>query len=500
MKMFNVLIFLLALQNVNANPTASNVSANPTASNVSANPTASNVSANPTANNVSTNPTANNVNANPKASNVNANPTANNVSTEDVTLSFEKIEIPMLIEVVYSDVLKTSYIIHDDVLKKVNNVTIRLKSKHKKSDMPAIMTDLLGEYGISIEKKKNHILFKLTENKIEPKIPVFYKPKYRTTTYLISMLAGTIDAKESIGQKRPIDSDSKKDNKSEEGINKLVDKNSDGILFMATQKKITLIMSLLKELDIPEKQIHIQALVYEVSSGNNESNAIQAVLKTIGSLGINLSIGASRGAGQLFEVTTKDLNILMNVFNGDNQFKIITSPSLLVRSGQKSKFTIGTETPTLGGIKYPDGGTTGAPVQSVEYKTSGTTFEVKPMIHEEKIDIELNQEISSFVQTTTGVSNSPTLMKRSLKSEFSMKSGQMVILAGLKEQKDTLDSTYLPFTRWEIGKEKSHSQTETILILYCKLVDENNLAYPLDMYDFIQTYPTLNEPLVNSLK
>jgi len=70
----------------------------------------------------------------------------------------------------------------------------------------------------------------------------------------------------------------------------------------------------------------------------------------------------------------------------------------------------------------------------------------------------------------------------------------------LKEQKDTLDSTYLPFTRWEIGKEKSHSQTETILILYCKLVDETNLAYPLDMYDFIQTYPTLNEPLVNSLK
>jgi general secretion pathway protein D len=242
--------------------------------------------------------------------NASANPIVNN---EDVVLSFERIEIPMLIELVYSDVLKTSYIIHDDVLKKINNVTIRLKSKHKKSDMPAIMTDLLNEYGISIEKKPNHILFKLTENKIEPKVPVFYKPKYRTTTYLISMLAGTIDMQDSVGQKRP--NETKKDNKSEEGMNKLVDKNSDGILIMATQKKLTLIMSLLKELDVPEKQIHIQALVYEVSSGNNESNAIQAVLKTIGSLGINLSIGASRGAGQLFEVTTKDLNVLMNVFN-----------------------------------------------------------------------------------------------------------------------------------------------------------------------------------------
>jgi len=422
-------------------------------------------------------------------------------NNENIVLSFEKIEITQLIELVYTDILKTSYIMHDDVLKKIKPVTIRLSSNHKKNELNNIMGNLLQDYGISIEKKDKYILFRLSESKEEPKIPFFYKPKHRNSMYLINMISSVVNAKDTFIQKRELESDSKKDNKSEEGLNKMVDKDSDSILIITTKKKINLIEQLLKELDTPEKQVHIQALVYEVQNGNNESNAIQAVLKTIGKLGINMSVGASRGAGQIFEVSTKDLNILMNIFNGDNQFKVITSPSLFVKSGQQGSFSVGTETPTLSGIKYPDGGNSGTPVQGVEYRKSGTIFEVKPKIHEETIDLELNQEISNFVTTTTGVSNSPTLIKRSLKSEFSMKSGQMIILAGLKEKKDTLDSTYLPFTKWEIGRENTHSQSEIILILHCQLVDgETNKSHPLDLYDFIQTVPTLEQPLVNSLK
>jgi hypothetical protein len=60
---------------------------------------------------------------------------------ENVALSFEKIEITQLIELVYSDVLKISYIMHDDVLKKIKPVTIRLKSNHKKSGRDKKMND-----------------------------------------------------------------------------------------------------------------------------------------------------------------------------------------------------------------------------------------------------------------------------------------------------------------------------------------------------------------------
>jgi len=251
---------------------------------------------------------ANEIKAEPKVDNKEEVKIISN--NENISLSFEKIEIPQLIELVYSDVLKISYIMHDDVLKKINHVTIRLKSNHKRSELPQIMSNLLQDYGISIDKKDKYISFRLTESKEEKKIPMFYKPKHRSTAYLISMLSGTIDTKDSIGQKRNADQSNKdKKNESEEGLNKLVTKEGDGILIMTTQKKIDLIMRLLKEIDIAEKQVHIQALVYEVSSANNESNAIQAVLKTIGKLGINMSVGASRGAGQIFEVSTKDLNI-----------------------------------------------------------------------------------------------------------------------------------------------------------------------------------------------
>jgi hypothetical protein len=67
-------------------------------------------------------------------------------------------------KLVYTAVLKVSYIMHDDVLKKIKPVTIRLKSNHKKSELNNIMSNLLQDYGISIEKKDKYILFRLSES------------------------------------------------------------------------------------------------------------------------------------------------------------------------------------------------------------------------------------------------------------------------------------------------------------------------------------------------
>ncbi len=407
-----------------------------------------------------------------------------NAHSEQVTLSFEKITIPQLIELVYSDVLKKNYIIHDEVLKKMEGVTIRIKSNYSKEELENTMKHTLASYNIQIDKQKDHVFFKLNAG-VKEGIPFFYKPKYRSTKYLVSLLGDALE-KGSLTNKKEMENPKGKTMNSD-GLNKLVDKDGDGLLFIGTPDKIELLKNLLAQTDIPEKQLHIQAFVYEVQNNENDSTALQVVLKTVKNTGINMSVGASRGAGQTFEITSKGLDILLNIFNSDNRFKVITSPSLFVKSGQKSNFTVGTETPILSGIKYPDNGSTGSPVQGVEYRSSGTIFEVKPTIHEENIDIELTQEISNFVPTTTGVSNSPTLIKRKLNTNLSLRSHQMIIMAGLKENKDTNDSTYLPFTKWEIGNEKVRARTEIIIMLYCQIVD--SIQQPIDFNQFIADLP-----------
>ncbi|MBI5437639.1 MAG: hypothetical protein HY936_01565 [Nitrosomonadales bacterium] len=52
------------------------------------------------------------------------------------------------------------------------------------------------------------------------------------------------------------------------------------------------------------------------------------------------------------------------------------------------------------------------------------------------VDLDISQELSSFVATTTGVNGSPTLLKRTVNSKLSIKPGEVVIFAGLNEKKN----------------------------------------------------------------
>lgn len=105
----------------------------------------------------------------------------------------------------------------------------------------------------------------------------------------------------------------------------------------------------------------------------------------------------------------------------------------------------------------------GNPVQSVDYRQSGVILTVTPDIHESIIDLDISQELSSFVATTTGVNNSPTLLKRTVNSKLSIRSGEVVIFAGLNEQKS--DQTQSRFLGFNIGKQSSQGDTEILVFV-----------------------------------
>ncbi len=86
-----------------------------------------------------------------------------------------------------------------------------------------------------------------------------------------------------------------------------------------------------------------------------------------------------------------------------------------------------------------------------------------PDVHESIIDLDISQELSSFVATTTGVNNSPTLLKRTVNSKLSIRSGEVVIFAGLNETKS--DQTQSRFLGFSIGKQSSQGDTEILVFV-----------------------------------
>jgi len=105
----------------------------------------------------------------------------------------------------------------------------------------------------------------------------------------------------------------------------------------------------------------------------------------------------------------------------------------------------------------------GNPIQSVEYRQSGTIFTVQPDIRLDVVDLNITQELSTFVTTTTGVNNSPTLMQRTATSQLTIKPGEVVVFAGLQEQRD--DQTDSRLFGWLLSNKKNNTTSEVLLFI-----------------------------------
>ena len=88
--------------------------------------------------------------------------------------------------------------------------------------------------------------------------------------------------------------------------------------------------------------------------------------------------------------------------------------------------------------------------------------------------MDIEQQISNFVRTETGVNDSPTLTKRELKTTVGMQNGDVIILGGLSENKDAANRdgpVFLPKFMHTRGHEKSNS--EILLVLQVEKITES---------------------------
>ena len=132
-------------------------------------------------------------------------------------------------------------------------------------------------------------------------------------------------------------------------------------------------------------------------------------------------------------IKTAGIDAVLSALATDSRFKVVSSPSIRVRSGSSARFSVGQEVPVLGAVSYPGSGQ--QPIQSVEYRPSGVIFELTPQVRDATVDCSLSQQVSNFVNTTTGVNNSPTLIKRELKTDVSLADGDVIVLGDMTGQR-----------------------------------------------------------------
>lgn len=382
------------------------------------------------------------------------------------TIAFHGVKLSDLARIVYGDLLKLSYTFDSEIIHSELDVSINWLDLSN-PNIRNLTDDIFKKNGFSLLQigKVLHIT--------KPEKPheefLIYSVKFRATSYLSDILAkviglqplgarvisagGSFAKATPVGQKEVVGS-----------ANSMVDKTSpDMLAYSCIPAQCSKILNLLSQIDTAEPQIILRAAIYEVGLSHSDGSALQVagqLLNPSNSDSASFAAGNVLTGNAAFKLSVAGFDAALQLLDQDARFNSISRPMVRVKTGGTAKFSVGQNVPILGAVSYSN---TGQPIQSVEYKQSGTIFTVTPDVRQDVIDLNVTQEISSFVATTTGVNNSPTMLQRSATSQLSIRSGEVVVFAGLEDQReDSADSSLFGF---KIGKKSSRSKSEVLVFI-----------------------------------
>lgn len=367
------------------------------------------------------------------------------LAAKQVDFKLDAVPLPKAISMIYDEVLEKPYMLDPKLVQDTRQISFKTTAQQ---DFEQFIQRYFNNLDIKIHSKNgvDYIQYAPPPPKKEspPKRQSYvYSPVYRDVHYLAEFLKNNNDNQNAVSA------------------------NGDKLVYYGTAEEIARVKSVLKSVDTKSREVVVTGYVYEVQTNENEGNGINLLAKLLSSK-LQISIGPKQNYENFITVNTGNLDAMIELFRSDNRFQVISAPTLRVKSGAKGTFSVGSEVPTIGEVSYRNN--SNVPVQSIEYRSSGVIFDIQPTIKTNSIDLKIQQQLSNFVKTETGVNNTPTLIKRDLVTDVTVKNGEVIVLGGLAQNKDNDMETGLSFLPdgWFTGKSKNKEKTDIIILLQVK--------------------------------
>lgn len=377
----------------------------------------------------------------------------------DLAFNLSNIKVSEAITMLYSDALKTPYVLSPELLTDTRLISFRFSGSENK--VKAEFANLLLSLGYAqINRSGVEFVAPIKEAQVQTDVYV-YRPKFREVNYLTELLKTLFKGSFTVTRSIPAVTAKSETPVVPGSASSLIDRNADTLIFVGDLNEIEKLKKLLPQVDFQVGEVMVRGVVYEVQTGDSSGSAFALASQILNS---HLSISI---AGPTLENSVKfsagSSDAIFSALSKDSRFKVITQPSLRVKSGAQARFSVGQDVPVLGSVSYSQ---SGAPIQSIEYRSSGVIFDLSPVIRESGLELTIDQQLSNFIQTSTGVNGSPTLIKRQLKTSIQASDGEIIVLGGLTEEKNDNANTGLPFLPDFLkSKIKNSSKSELILVL-----------------------------------
>ena len=204
----------------------------------------------------------------------------------------------------------------------------------------------------------------------------------------------------------------------------------------------------------------------EVTSNSATGRGLSLMANVLGAK-LGVSLGAVGGSSAV-SVKSANFELVIDALNSDGRFKQVSNSRVVGDDYEKLVLTVGDETPTIASTGRDNSGNS---VQNVVYRPSGVIVDVLPkVLGNGRIQLLVDGQISSFKATATGVTASPTLIKRQVKTKVTVGDGDVLLIGGLNDQQSSGTSNALAFLPFWPVKSGSSAQTDLVLVLSAKVL------------------------------
>lgn len=239
----------------------------------------------------------------------------------------------------------------------------------------------------------------------------------------------------------------------------------DALVFSGEPAALRRAVALLKLLDRPKPVVDIRAVILETRTTASSATAL-SVLASVGPLRVDRGSSVPTGSDSV-GIVAGGIRAFLSATKGDGRFRIVAEPKISVISGAVATLQSGAQVPTLGGVTVPENGPA---VRSIEYRDSGVTLSVRPVVRASGIEMQVVQERSSVARTSTGVDDTPTVNRSAARSTVVVQPGETLAIAGLKNDEESHSRSGF-FGGLLGGRERANAKGELVVMLEATVRD-----------------------------
>ncbi|MET0065259.1 MAG: type II secretion system secretin GspD [Candidatus Thiodiazotropha sp.] len=222
----------------------------------------------------------------------------------------------------------------------------------------------------------------------------------------------------------------------------IADADNNAILVMASPRDYQKIKATISRLDVPPKQVMIEATIAEVTLSNNLSYGVRWFFNGTtgggrpyqGGLDTPLPTGISGDGFALGLFNSLDeLRAFFDILENESSVKFLSAPQIMVIDNQTASFRVGDQIPIVTRSSQSTTDPNAPIVSEVQFRDTGTLLQVTPRINEGgMVTLEVSQEVSTPGSApAVGGGGNVSISQRTIESTVVVHDGQTVVLGGL---------------------------------------------------------------------